>query len=107
MDNDQLDIPRGDIRFEAANGEGQRRVYHSLFMYDMEETGQSYIVYTDYSLDEYGDTNVFVSVYDPANLEPLDDTGLVSIRLSPLETDREWDVAKSVLDNLLSQLDEA
>lgn len=41
----------------------------TLFTFESTETGRSYIVYTDNTTDEDGNTTVYASIYDPAAVE--------------------------------------
>lgn len=56
-----------------------------------EETGKSYIVYTDNSVDEDGNTQVFEPIYNPDSDEQ---------RLMPIETEKEWKIIEIILEEL-------
>ena len=62
-----------------------------LFTFESEETGKSYIVYTDNSVDEEGNTQVYASIYDPKSDEQ---------KLMPIETDKEWRIIEIILEEL-------
>ena len=66
-----------------------------LFTFDSEETGKSYIVYTDNSVDENGNTQVFASVYNPDSDEQY---------LMPLETEKEWKIIEIILEELQADI---
>ena len=59
-----------------------------LFTFKNTATDRCYIVYTENTLDENGDTEVFASIFDP------DDKTLT---LHPIETDEEWALLESKL----------
>lgn len=59
-----------------------------LFTFKNTATGVCYIVYTENTLDEKGDTEVFASIFDP------DDKTLA---LRPIETEEEWALLESKL----------
>lgn len=59
-----------------------------LFTFKNTATGRCYIVYTENTVDECGDTEVFASIFDP------DDKTLT---LSPIETEEEWAMLESKL----------
>lgn len=59
-----------------------------LFTFKNTATGRCYIVYTENTQDENGDTEVFASIFDP------DDKTLT---LHPIETDEEWALLESKL----------
>lgn len=48
-------------------------------------------MYTDNSVDENGNTQVFASIYNPDSDEQ---------RLMPVETEKEWKIIESILDEL-------
>ena len=65
MDPEELEyeeLPEEDTTFMAPNENGVDTLYEILFSFDNEETGKSYVVYTDNSKDENGSTRVFASV---------------------------------------------
>ena len=72
--------------------DGQTVVCDVLFTFDSEETGKSYVVYTDNSKDEGGNINVFASVYDPTGEDPT---------LGAVETEAEWEVIETIMDQLM------
>lgn len=59
-----------------------------LFTFKNTATGICYIVYTENTLDENGETEVFASIFDP------DDKTLA---LHPIETEVEWALLESKL----------
>jgi len=77
--------------FKVMNEEGKEIVCEVLFTFDSEETNKSYIVYTDNTTDEKGNTKVYASVYKP-NSE--------STELLPIETDREWKIIETILESI-------
>lgn len=66
-----------------------------LFTFDSEETGKSYIVYTDNSVDVDGNTKVFASTYNPDSEDR---------QLMPIETEKEWKIIEIILDEIQSEL---
>lgn len=69
-----------------------------MFTFDSDETKKSYIVYTDNTLDEEGNTKVYASVYDPTGQNPA---------LMPIESDKEWLVIENILSSVQQKIDEA
>lgn len=59
-----------------------------LFTFKNTATNTCYIVYTENTTDENGDTEVFASIFDP------DDKTLT---LHPIETEEEWALLESKL----------
>lgn len=64
-----------------------------LFTFDSEETGKNYIVYTDNTQDEEGNTKVYASIYHPED----------STKLEPITTDKEWKIVSVVLDEVMAE----
>ena len=69
-----------------------------LFTFKNTATGKCYIVYTENSEDENGDTEVFASIFDP------DDK---TLSLSPIETEEEWMILESKLKEYERSKEEA
>lgn len=74
---------------KVINNDGIEFKYEVLMSFEMIATGKRYIVYTDHSLDNDGDTNVFASVYDPSS----------SAKLTPIQTEEEWDYIEKMLNS--------
>ena len=74
---------------------GQEKEYDVLFTFESEETNKNYIVYTDNSLDETGNVQVFASVYNPED---------ENTKLEPIETEKEWKVIETILDTLQEEV---
>ena len=79
------------MTFKVTNDEGQEVEYEVLFTFDSDETKKSYMVYTDDSKDEAGNTRVFASAYIP---------GEETTQLLPIETDKEWKIIETILKEL-------
>lgn len=67
------DIIFKEDRFTIVDDEGNETEYYILF--EFEYRGKFVIAYTDYSTDEQGKTNIFVSTYNQdglkTNMEPV------------------------------------
>lgn len=81
--------------FTMTNDKGETLECEVVLTIDSDEFGKSYIVYTDHTLDEYGNTRTYASIYDPTG-ESLD--------LKPIETDAEWDMIEAVLASAQKQV---
>ena len=84
--------------FVVKNDLGEEVVCHVLFTFDSDETGKSYIVYTDNSKDENGNVQVYASIYNP------DDA---NSKLEPIETEKEWKVIDTILKTLQEEIKNA
>ena len=82
-------------KFVLLDEKGQEKEYDVLFTFESEETNQNYIVYTDNSLDETGNVQVFASVYNPED---------ENTKLEPIETEKEWKVIETILDTLQEEV---
>ena len=85
----------GKNQFKLRDEYGKETVYDVLFTFDNEETKKSYIVYTDNSLDDKGNVQVYASVYYP---------GTESTKLDPIETDKEWQVIEKILETIQEEV---
>ena len=83
--------------FTIVNDEGKEIECEILFTFDSDETKNSYIVYTDNTLDEEGSTKVYASVYDPTGQNPA---------LMPIETEKEWLVIENILSSVQQKIEE-
>ena len=79
------------MTFKVTNEEGKEVEYEVLFTFDSDETKKSYMVYTDDSKDENGNTRVFASTYVQGEEET---------ELFPIETDKEWKIIETILKEL-------
>ena len=82
-------------QFKLKDEFGKETIYDVLFTFDNEETNKSYIVYTDNSVDENGNVQVYASVYYP---------GTDSTKLDPIETDKEWQVIEKILETIQEEV---
>lgn len=79
------------MTFNITNDEGQEVECEVLFTFESDETGKNYMVYTDNTVDEEGNTKVYASIYNP---DEEDQT------LQPIETDKEWAIIETILNEL-------
>lgn len=86
-----------NIHFNAITPEGMLVECETLFTFESTETGRSYIVYTDNTADEDGNTTVYASIYDPAAVEFNESSGLAALSLIPIETEDEWLIVEQIL----------
>ena len=78
-------------KFTVLDENGEEVECEVLFTFDSEETNKSYIVYTDNTTDEEGNTKVYASIFNP-NDEKTE--------LIPIETDREWKIIETILETI-------
>lgn len=83
------------MTFKVINDEGKEIECEVLFTFESDETGKNYIVYTDNTTDEVGNTKVYASIYNPNEEET---------KLEPIETDKEWKIIETILDELQKEL---
>ena len=82
------------MTFKIINDEGKEIECEVLFTFESDETKKNYIVYTDNTLDEEGNTKVYASIYNPDE----DET-----KLLPIETEKEWKIIETILDELQNE----
>ena len=77
--------------FKIIDKDGKEIEFEILFTFESDETNKNYMVYTDNTTDEEGNTKVYASVSNP-NAEPLE--------LLPVETEREWKVIETIITSI-------
>ena len=77
--------------FKIIDKDGKEIEFEILFTFESDETNTNYMVYTDNTTDEEGNTKVYASVFNP-NAEPLE--------LLPVETEREWKVIETIITSI-------
>ena len=77
---------------------GEEKEYYKLFTFDSEETGKSYVAYTDYSTDEKGNIVIRANTYDPTGAD---------MSLQPLTSEKEWKVIENILISTQEKMREA
>lgn len=94
MENTNLE----EQKFTVVNGEGKEVECEALFRFESDETHKNYIVYTDNTVDEEGNTRVYASIYTP---------GEEKTKLLPIETEEEWNKIQQILDVIQEQVKES
>ena len=74
--------------------EGKEIEFEILFTFESDETKKNYMVYTDNTKDEEGNTKVYASVFKP-DAEPLE--------LLPVETEREWKIIETIITSITEE----
>lgn len=77
--------------FKIIDKDGKEIEFEILFTFESDETNKNYMVYTDNTTNEEGNTKVYASVFNP-NAEPLE--------LLPVETEREWKVIETIITSI-------
>ena len=85
------------MTFKVFNDEGQEIECEVLFTFDSDETKKSYMVYTDNTVDEEGNTKVYASIYNPNEENP---------KLEPIESDKEWKIIETILEEIQKKVTE-
>ena len=95
-----------ELKFKAVDAEGRQIDCDTLFMFESPETGKNYIVYTDNSIDEEGNTRVYASIYNPDDLNMNEGEDLAALPLIPIETDKEWKIIETILEEMQNEVEE-
>ena len=82
------------MTFKVMDDNGKEIECEVLFTFESEETKKNYIVYTDNTTDDEGNTKVYASVYNPNEAET---------KLLPIETDKEWKIIETILEEIQSE----
>lgn len=85
------------MTFKVINDEGKEIDCEVLFTFESEETNKNYMVYTDNTIDEEGNTKVYASIYNPDE---------DSTKLIPIETEKEWKIIETILEELQTEVKE-
>ena len=84
-----------DNKFTMIDESGQEREYDVLFTFESEETNKNYIAYTDNTIDETGNVEVYASIYNPGDPQT---------KLEPIESEKEWKVIETILETLQEEV---
>ena len=82
------------MTFKVISDEGKEVDCEVLFTFESDETKKNYIVYTDNTVDDEGNTKVYASIYNPEEEET---------KLLPIETEKEWKIIETILDELQNE----
>ena len=86
------------LTFNVIDDNGNNIECEILFTFESDETGKNYIVYTDNTTDEHGNTKVYASIYTP---------GEESTTLLPIETEKEWKIIETILEEVQAEAKKA
>ena len=76
--------------------DGKETEYEVLLTFESNETGKNYMLFTDNSTDEEGNVKVYASVYEAKEDGTIDE----SVPLKPVETESEWKIIETIMDEL-------
>lgn len=79
------------MTFTVTDENGKESQCEALFTFESDETKKNYIVYTDNTEDEEGNTKVYASIYTPGE-DPA--------KLTPITDEKEWKIIETILDEL-------
>jgi len=82
------------MTFKITDENGKDIECEVLFTFESEETKKNYIVYTDNTIDEEGNTKVYASIYNPNDEKSI---------LYPIETEKEWKIIDTILGELQAE----
>ena len=85
------------MTFKVKNEKGEQVECEVLFTFESDETGKKYMVYTDNTKDDAGNTKVYASTYTENGEEKT---------LAPIETDKEWKIIEKILEELQNSVKE-
>ncbi len=82
------------MTFKVIDESGKEVECEGLFSFESEETGKNYLVYTDNTTNEAGETKVYAAVYHPDKKEGV---------LEPIETEEEMQIVQEMLEQVQSE----
>ena len=83
------------MKFKVIDENGKEIECEVLFTFESDETNKNYIVYTDNTTDEEGNTKVYASIYTPHSED---------LNLQPIETDKEWKIIEVILNEIQDEV---
>ena len=83
------------MTFKVMNEEGKEVECEVLFTFESEETKKNYIVYTDNTTDDDGNTKVYASIYNPNDEKSI---------LYPIESEKGWKIVETILSELQNEV---
>lgn len=83
------------MSFKVIDEKGNEIECEVLFTFESDETGKNYIVYTDNTTDDLGNTKVYASIYNPDE---------ENLKLIAIETEKEWKIIETILDELQKEV---
>ncbi|HHU54495.1 MAG TPA: DUF1292 domain-containing protein [Mollicutes bacterium] len=79
------------MTFTIMDEEGKQLECEALFTFESDETGKNYIVYTDNTQDEEGNTKVYAAIYTPEEEEGI---------LQPIQSEKEWKIIETIFNEI-------
>lgn len=86
------------MTFKVNDENGNEIECEVLFTFESDETKKNYIVYTDNTTDDDGNTKVYASIYTP---------GEETTTLLPIETEKEWKIIETILEEVQAEAKKA
>lgn len=79
-------------KFTVVTENGEKKEYEIVATFDDAETNKSYVIYTDYSLDDMRNIRFYAAI------DNSEEAGVIS--LLPIESDSEWKLIEYVVELL-------
>lgn len=83
------------MKFKVIDDKGMEIECEVLFTFESDETHKNYIVYTDNTVDEEGNTKVYASIYTP---------GADNLNLEAIQTEKEWKIIETILNEIQEEM---
>ena len=77
--------------FTVVDAQGKSIECEVIFSFTSQETGKSYIVYTDRTRDAQGNLKVYANTFDPA---------VPNSPLQPIKSEKEWEAIHHILEEV-------
>ncbi len=85
------------MTFTIIDDDGEKLECETLFTFESDETGKSYIVYTDNTEDEEGNIKAYAAIYNQDKEDGI---------LQPIETEEEWEIIEKIMEEAKSKSEE-
>lgn len=84
------------MTFKTTDEQGNETEFEVLFTFESDETKKNYIVYTDNTNDDEGNTKVYASIYYPEEKE--------NMKLDPITSEKEWKIIETIFEEIQTEL---
>ena len=89
-------VSRYEFTFAMPDEDGKEKEYRTLFTFHLDETGQSYLVFTDDTEGDNDEADLYAVIVDVDEIDPL----TKEINASPIESEEERALVDAFLDEV-------
>ena len=89
-------VSRYEFTFAMPDEDGKEKGYRTLFTFHLDETGHSYLVFTDDTEGDNDEADLYAVIVDVDEIDPL----TKEINASPIESEEERALVDAFLDEV-------